>query len=432
MLTSVTDPGGNTWKYTYDVRGRKTTTTDPDKGTASVTFDVLDRQVTATDARGVTLTTEYDALGRATVVKNGSTVLTRSVYDTLAKGQLTSSTRYVDGAEYTNAVTGYNDRYQPTGRTVTIPAVEDKLAGSYTWSYYYNAQTGKPEGTLLPAAGGLSAETVGYTYENLLGLPQGTAGSLTYVQNTSYDKYASPSGYDESLNGKRVYQRFAYDSHTRRLTDVSVTRDTAPVGITDTHYTYDDAGNVTGITEQQKAGAGTIQTDAQCFSYDPLGRMNESWTSTTTTCDTSGTGTPHQRGWPRCVLDQLHVRFQRQPRWRRRATGLVLRIPSGPIPIPGTRPPASPNPDLQDREPRPTPTTRSATPPAARPPEAAPSSTRPSPGTTRTTSRATRRPARRTAPPISTTPTEAGSAQGPDPDHAVPRRNRTDVGQDHH
>ena len=53
-------------------------------------------------------------------------------YDTLAKGQGTSSTSYVGGASgsaYTEAVTGYNDAYQPTGTSLTIPAGEGAWPG---------------------------------------------------------------------------------------------------------------------------------------------------------------------------------------------------------------------------------------------------------------------------------------------------------------
>ncbi|WP_435648758.1 RHS repeat-associated core domain-containing protein [Kitasatospora purpeofusca] len=280
LLTKVTAPGGSVWTYAYDVRGRRTTTVDPDKGALTLGYDALDRPVTATDARGDTLTTEYDALGRTTAVRNGSTLRSSWVFDTVAKGQLASSTSFVNGQAYTTAVTGYDDREQPTGRTVTIPAAEQRLAGTYTWKYSYNQQTGKLEGTDLPAAGGFGAETVGHTYDNLLGLPLTTAGLVSYVQNTTYDNYGRINGVDSSITGKRVYQRLGHDLHTGRLTDVSVKRDTAPVDITDTHYTYDPAGNVTAIGEQQKAGAGAAQTDTQCFAYDALRRTTEAWTAT--------------------------------------------------------------------------------------------------------------------------------------------------------
>ncbi|MYS87828.1 RHS repeat domain-containing protein [Embleya scabrispora] len=278
-LTKVTDAGNNVWTNTYDVRGRKIAATDPDQGSSTRTYDAADRVTSITDARNVKLTIEYDALGRKTAVKNGDTVLTSWLYDTVMKGQQSSSTRYVDGQPYISAVTAYTDRYQPVTQTVTIPAREGRLAGTYTWKHYYNDRNGAPEMVDLPAVGGLPAETIRTTYDNALGLPVGTAGLVAYVQNTTYDNYASPIRIDSSLPGRKVYQTFGYDPHDRKILTSKVTRDTIPVDVTDTSYGYDPAGNVTKIVEKQGAAAGTPQTDTQCFGYDALRRMTDAWTA---------------------------------------------------------------------------------------------------------------------------------------------------------
>ncbi|WP_159424694.1 RHS repeat-associated core domain-containing protein [Streptomyces sp. TLI_053] len=292
LLTRMTAPGDNTWHYSYDVRGRRIATVDPDRGTSSTTYDGLDRPVTVTGPTGVTLTTDYDALGRTTAVRNGATTLAAWTFDSIAEGQPTSSTRFVDGQPYTTTITGYDDRYRPTGRRVSVPAAEGRLAGTYSWTYDYDPQTGKPRSTTLPAAGPFAAETLGFGYENLLGLPLSTGGTLPYVQNTTYDNYGSVSGIDSSITGRRVYQRFAYDPHTRRLTDTAVKRDLAPVDLTATHYSYDAVGNVTGIAEQQQAGAGPVLTDTQCYTYDALRRMTEAWTATDRCAGPATTGGP--------------------------------------------------------------------------------------------------------------------------------------------
>ncbi|WP_308049888.1 hypothetical protein [Streptomyces sp. TRM72054] len=132
--SQVIDPAGNTWTYTFDARGQQVQADDPDKGTATTTYDKLGRAVTTTDARDITLTTEYDKLGRKTALKKGSTLLASWTYDTVAKGRPTGSIRYIDGNEYTSTVNAYNDAYQPTSTTVTIPAGAGDLAGTYTWS----------------------------------------------------------------------------------------------------------------------------------------------------------------------------------------------------------------------------------------------------------------------------------------------------------
>src|SRR5690606_27585183 len=161
--TKVTDPSGNTWTYTFDLRGQKTKADDPDKGTVTTTYDDLGRPVTTTDDRGITLTTVYDALGRKTAVKQGDTVLAEWTFDTLAKGQLTSS---------------------------TLPAQAGGLAGTYTWTYGYKAETGALLWTLNPALGNIPAERVTTNY-NSDDQPYRTSGERgALVGNTQYDVFS--------------------------------------------------------------------------------------------------------------------------------------------------------------------------------------------------------------------------------------------------
>ena len=160
-LAQVTDPVGNQWLYEFDLRGRQVGSSDPDRGTTSTVYDDAGQVVSTTDARGLALVYLRDGLGRVTELRQGSEIGTLRaswVYDTLAKGQVTSSTRY-SGGEYTVAVTGYDQAYRPLGQSVTLPGVEDELAGTWTTTYTY-APNGQLESTTLPAAGGLDAETV--------------------------------------------------------------------------------------------------------------------------------------------------------------------------------------------------------------------------------------------------------------------------------
>src|SRR5439155_22629965 len=184
---AVTDVAGNTWTTTYDLRGRATSQSDPDKGTITKAYDDAGQMLTARDARGVTLAYTYDALGRMTGEFNGSTGGSRLAgwtYDTLAKGQLTSATRYEGGRSYTKAVTGYNDRYQPLGTTVTIPASEGFSPNSWTTTTAYNAD-GSVASTTYPAVAGLPAETVTTTYD-AGGTAQTLQGQDTYVNKILY------------------------------------------------------------------------------------------------------------------------------------------------------------------------------------------------------------------------------------------------------
>ncbi|MFF5621051.1 RHS repeat-associated core domain-containing protein [[Kitasatospora] papulosa] len=279
--TAVTDPSGNTWTYTFDNRGQKTKSDDPDQGTVTTTYDVLGRPVTETDDRDITLTTVYDALGRKTETKQGDTVLAKWTYDTLAKGQLTSSTRYVDGAAYTTATDTFNGRYQPTSTTSTIPTQAGGLAGTYTWTYGYNEETGARLWTRNPAVGNVPAELVATNY-NSDDQPYRTSGQLgALVGNTLYDVFSRPERIEFGATlGKKAYRSQVYDEHTGQVIQQTTDRDLAPQRVDDTHYTYDPAGNLTA----QKTASGQDEqksVDTQCFTNDPLGRLTEAWTAKT-------------------------------------------------------------------------------------------------------------------------------------------------------
>ncbi|MEV6395909.1 RHS repeat-associated core domain-containing protein [Streptomyces sp. NPDC051907] len=280
--TTVTDPAGNTWTYAFDNRGQLTAVDDPDKGVTTTAYDELGRAVSVTDAgRKITLTTSYDKLGRKTATKHGDTPLAKWTYDTLAKGLLTSSTRYDGTDEYTTAAGGFNDRYQPTSTKFTAPPKAGGLAGAYSWTYGYNAETGALDWTLNPAVGDVPAERVTTNY-NSDDLPFRTSrAEVALVSNTLYDVLSRPARTEfGSSTGKRVYKSKVYDEHTGRVTRQITDRDLVPQRIDDVAYAYDPAGNVTGVTTASGQDAAK-SVDAQCFTTDPLGRLTQAWTAKT-------------------------------------------------------------------------------------------------------------------------------------------------------
>ncbi|MFF8440831.1 RHS repeat-associated core domain-containing protein [Streptomyces californicus] len=105
----------------------------------------------------------------------------------------------------------------------------------------------------------------------------GQRGAL--VANTLYDVFSRPVRLEYSATlQQKAYQTKVYDEHTGQLIRQTTDRDVAPQRVDDTTYTYDPAGNVTGVTsvsgqDQQKS------TDTQCFTNDPLGRLTEAWTA---------------------------------------------------------------------------------------------------------------------------------------------------------
>ncbi len=308
---TVTDPAGNTWTYSFDSRGQKVAVDDPDKGGSTTRYNNLGQPISTTDARGITLTTEYDVLGRETRTKQGSTVLAEWTYDTVAKGQLTSSSRYIDGVEYRTATDSYNDNYEPTSSTVTVPAQAGALAGTYTWTFGYNTYTGLREWIRHPAVGDLPSErqTTVYGEGNLPLLT--TAGSIPLVNSTSYDVFSRPVRTEYGTLGKKVYKSQVYDEHTGRMTRQTTDRDLAPQRIDDTAYAYDPAGNITGVTTA--SGQDTARTvDTQCFTPDLLGRLSEAWTAKTdcTSAPSSSTVGGPDAYWQTYRYDSLGNRTQ--------------------------------------------------------------------------------------------------------------------------
>ncbi|MFD0277819.1 RHS repeat-associated core domain-containing protein [Kitasatospora sp. NPDC127111] len=298
-----TDSSGNTWTYSYDLLGRQVSATDPDTGTSQTFYDAKSQIDHTTDARGNTLAYTYDLLGRRTGLYNGSVApanqLASWTYDTLVKGQPTASTRYVGGsggAAYTTAVTGYDTAYRPLGTSVTIPAAEGALAGTYTTANTYSPVIGSLTKLSIPAAGGLPAETVsmGRTITGLL--TSSASLSKAVVAQVTYDALARPVRTTVGEYGKQVVSTQQYDWATSRVINSFVDKQLGTASVDQTTYTYTPSGRITSITDRQDA----TNTDTQCFTYDHLGRLTGAWTDTggtSTTADwTDSSGTVHGTG----------------------------------------------------------------------------------------------------------------------------------------
>ncbi|MDP4505320.1 RHS repeat domain-containing protein [Nonomuraea turcica] len=277
---TVTDPAGNTWTHHYDLRGREIQNDDPDRGTTTFTHDNLDRIISITDARGKKIVNEYDRLGRKVATRDGSAtgpVISSWTYDTIRKGLLSGSTRVVDSQPYTVAVNAYDTLDRAIRTTVTIPVAEKGLSGSYVFDTRYRLD-GTVQSTSLPAAGGLPAETVVHSYDELR-RPTTTSGLSTYVTRSIHSLSGKPEQYELSAGGKKTWLTNAYEYGTQRLLSSRVDReDVAGVDRAVT-YTYDPAGNITQIADVSRSG-----TDTQCFTHDYLRRLTEVWTQGTTTC----------------------------------------------------------------------------------------------------------------------------------------------------
>ncbi|MBB5867528.1 RHS repeat-associated protein [Allocatelliglobosispora scoriae] len=317
LLEKVKDPAGYEWTYLYDLRGRNWSTTDPDAGTTTSTFDNAGRTTSSTDGRGKVLHYTYDNLNRRTGLYHTSITAANQLaawsYDTaplpdltLAKGYAASWTRYDNGRQYKSSTTQYNDQYQPTVSTVSIPTAETGLAGDYTYYTGYNVD-GTPNSTTSPTVGDLSSETLMFGYNAL-----GMAGTLSsfygndpqkwLVERTSFNALALPTQYslfngtvstdDNDGDGPRTYLSRGYELETGRIVNLKTERDkVAPNTVTDLHYTFNDYGTITKIADTPAGGS----SDVQCFEHDRYERLTEAWTPSSGLCTGSKTlGGPAQ------------------------------------------------------------------------------------------------------------------------------------------
>jgi RHS repeat-associated protein len=323
-LTGITDAGGNTWSWAYDLLGRQITATDPDTGTTTKTWNDLGQLTSVTDAAQHTISYAYDAAGRKTAEYDttggatpGSTnQLAAWTYDTAqldntgqapvtaAVGQLTSATSYVGGVgteAYKQQVSKYDPFYQPEAATYTIPGTGPGAAvgGSYAYAWTYNPD-GSPASQTYPAAGGLAAETVTYGYDSF-GYPAQTSGGSSYYgsgyawdtlrdfdgQITEIDLATAGSG----VPGARV--DYSYDPATRQLITASIAAQTPGTSswpqVTNASYSYDASGNMLSATD-------SVTGDNQCYQYDYLARLTGAWTQPSATCPAQGTTPPGASG----------------------------------------------------------------------------------------------------------------------------------------
>ncbi|MER6391230.1 polymorphic toxin-type HINT domain-containing protein [Streptomyces sp. NPDC001523] len=306
-LAKITDSAArNSWTYAYDLRGRSTVVTDPDKGKTTTTYGTDGRTATVTDDRGVTLASTYDELGRPTSLRKGTVTgakLAEWTYDTATggKGLPATSTHYDGAAAYTNAVTGYSGAGTPTATKVTVPSIsgEEKLAGTYTITGTTTPTNNHPataaySTTNTNATTALPAETVTNTYgaQDQLAIV-GSNLNQAYLRGAGYTEFGELAQAQLGNLGSMITQTLSRDPLTRRVVRADVDRQaSAPGNLSSTKYTYDLAGNITRVLDEQNDLA---VKDDQCFTYDWAARLSEAWTSgdNCTTKPVNGAGTPN-------------------------------------------------------------------------------------------------------------------------------------------
>ncbi|WP_431898056.1 RHS repeat-associated core domain-containing protein [Micromonospora haikouensis] len=291
---TLTDADNNVWTSTYNLLGQVVAKSDPDAGNSSMVYDANGNLVQSTDGRTKTLSFTYDALDRKTgeyaaTVASQSSANQRAawVYDnsnavagvTNAVGKLTTTTAYRDGQPFTTQLKAFNVFGSSLGQTVTIPATEGALAGSYVFGHSYTSVLGLPLTDTYPAKGSLPAETVLHGYSGVLDLPTTLAGLAAYTTGVTYDAWGRVNQQSVGTATSAAYVTNTYDTHTSRLTNQLVTRSTVtPATVDEQEYRYDLVGNITRRTSK-RLGV-TTPAETQCYGYDGLARLTDAWTAT--------------------------------------------------------------------------------------------------------------------------------------------------------
>lgn len=319
-LTSVTDPRGQTVNYTYDQNKKITGASAVIDGIVhevSYTYDKdkltqIRRNTSLDDAADVVFNMGHDALGRATTVAVGSQMLTSNVYAedgtvigvdygngdceryTYDEFKRLKSIRY-DGStepelEYVYSATGsiaqikdhdhdvttlfeYDVADRPCRKT-TMAGSAHSYTGEVTYDQYNNLSTFKEQ-----VGAGRTSYSTTFTHDNenrptLLNF--GSSRQVAYV----YDGLGRISRRTVNAGGTGVATTYGYlaGGHGANSTTPLVQTITQS-GATLT-YAYDDAGNITSVSD----GSKTIS-----YEYDLLGQLTRVNDPYDTTAGTSGT-----------------------------------------------------------------------------------------------------------------------------------------------
>lgn len=261
LLTGVVDELDNETSITYNGLGFKTSMTDPDMGTWSYTYNNFGQLSVQTDARGAQVRFTYDRLGRMTQREARMSdqdpwqVVASYSYDDTTSGnhgigrQTGMSSVYESGVPTVIDSTYYDVLGRPTSTTRRVDGTD------YTTQHTYD-NLGRVLTTTLP-----TGEVITRTY-NARGLSESVIGTDTYVTSTDY----TPTGnVDLEIIGNGVRNDFEYEADSDQLANI-LTGKPAFLPLLDLTYNYDDVGNVETLQDD-------VRDETQSFIYDHLDRL---------------------------------------------------------------------------------------------------------------------------------------------------------------
>jgi RHS repeat-associated protein len=245
LVSTVTDPGNDTYTYTYDFLGRKTQVQYPDSSTVSYSYDDTNNRVTFTNGRNYDRIYWYDWLSRLEKVEEEYTtdtyVVTTYQYDEI--GHLTS---FTDAETHTTSYT-YASLLGLT--KTTYPDTE------------YEEHTYDNVGNVTAFTDCKGNDTT-FTYDDIYRLTQIQYQDQSTVDFT-YDLNSNRTKMDDDTPNANDYVEYTYD-YWNRLTAEKRHISTSTYEVV---YQYDVASRLTKLTYPDSMEI--------LYSYDDLNRTTE-------------------------------------------------------------------------------------------------------------------------------------------------------------
>lgn len=255
-VTSQSDFRTLSTTYVYDGFNRVIQAISPDTGTTVYNYDLAENVTSQTDARGVVTSRTFDALNRPLTVTfpaySGENMA--FTYDSTAGGN-----------KGVGRLTGITDESGTTALTYddvgnVTQSVRVIGGQSYTTAYTYDVANRVTQVTYP------SGRTVTYTYDShgkIITVATNTGTPATLASSITYEPFGPLKGltYGNSLTLARTFDQNYW------LTDI-VTEDGA-THIQDLDIAYDNAGNITAITDNLASGRN------QTFTLDTLNRVSQ-------------------------------------------------------------------------------------------------------------------------------------------------------------
>jgi RHS repeat-associated protein len=245
LVSTVTDPGNDTYTCTYDFLGRETQVQYPDSSTVSCSYDDTNNKVTFTNGRNYDIIYWYDWLSRLEKVEEEYTTdayaVTTYQYDEI--GHLTS---FTDAETHTTSYT-YASLFGLTKTTYPDTEYEE-----YTYDNVGN----------VTAFTDCKGNDTTFTYDDIYRLTQIQYQDQSTVEFT-YDLNSNRTKMEDDAPNADDYVEYTYDYWNRLASE---TRHIATSTYT-VSYQYDTASRLTKLT---------YPDSMQIFySYDDLSRTTE-------------------------------------------------------------------------------------------------------------------------------------------------------------